>query len=156
MAKKQSLMRKKSAGPSRLEQKWSAESELRKATRAARKSERLAGVDIQTKKRAGMSTEEMQAEAQRIMQERHRKVSAEMQKIKATKGQEAHKKASMLFDLAGNKDERRKLRKALEGKESGTNLQSASDALSVSREKLLEWESEGNSVSLVNDGIIIF
>ena len=138
-----------------------AKSAYRKATRAAAKTARLAGVSIggETMKGAQLLTaspEELQAAAAALLQERSDKASAIMRNITATKGEEAHKKASLLFDLAGDKATRRRLRKQLEGKESGTALAQAADALSASRELLEIWMSEGNTISLANDGKIIF
>ncbi|MBO5706810.1 MAG: hypothetical protein J6S05_07445 [Bacteroidaceae bacterium] len=138
-----------------------AESAYRASTRAAAKTGRIAGRTIggdklTTAQRARMSAEEIEAAAQEIQAERRRVGISEMKKIKATKGDQAHKKATLLFDLYGNKAERRRLRKELEGKESGTNLTTAADALSVSREKLEEWMSEGTKVEIVNDGLVKF
>lgn len=141
--------------------KKEARSAYRKATRTAKKTSRIAGVEIGGGTRTGAafetaSAEQLLAEAEALMQERERSAKAVMQNIKATKGADAHKKANILFDLAGDKAQRRKLRKQLEGKESGTALQSAADALAVSRELLEMWMSEGNTISLANDGKIMF
>lgn len=138
-----------------------AESAYRSATRAAAKTGRIAGRTIggdklTTAQRARMSAEEIAAAAQELQETRERVGISEMKKITATKGDLAHKKASLLFDLAGNKAERRRLRKELEGKESGTNLQSAADARAVSREQLEVWMSEGTKVDIVGDGKIMF
>lgn len=146
---------------SELAKEKAAKSAYRAATRAAAKTARIAGVSIggETKKGAALLTaspEELQAAAEALLQERSVKGREAMRNITATKGEEAHKKASLLFDLAGDKATRRRLRKQLEGKESGTALAQAADALNTSRELLEIWMSEGNTISLANDGKIMF
>ena len=153
-----------SKGRSGFESYRQAQKEYRSAARASAKTERVAGVEIGGKVSSAqfysMTEEQLREATQNILQERHKAAAAKIQGITDTTGARAHDKARMMFDLVGNGPggaaRKRELRKQLEGQESETALKSAADALSVSRELLEMWMSEGNTVSLEGDGKIIF